>query len=317
MRMIWIACLALLFTLTSCGTAETEAEAVSRERSGSTLGDVQIQVSGNEAAMPHFREGLLLLHSFEYNDAAEAFRQAQEQDPSFAMAYWGEAMTHHKPLWQIQNYEEGRKIMQRLGASPEERRAKAGTELERDLVGGLDVIYGEGTKAERDKAYAEYMAELYDKYPGHHEVAAFYALSLMGSVPTGRDADIYGRSAAIAQGIIEENPQHPGALHYLIHAYDDPDHAVRALTAANRYSKVAPDAAHALHMPSHIYVAMGMWYDVVLSNIDSYSASVNRMRDKEYAARILIDIEIATVKMVTITVFLKKVRKCVFVSRFL
>ncbi len=268
-----------LLLLAACGPNSAE-QAASSENDATALGEVHIEVTGSPEAMPPFERGLLLLHSFEYQDAAEAFQEAQRIDPSFAMAYWGEAMTYHKPLWQTQNYEKGRSAMAGLGATPEERLAKAGNELERDLLAALEIIYGEGTKAERDKAYADYMAGLYEKYPGNHEIAAFYALSLMGSVPSGRDEAVYGRSAAIAQGIIEENPQHPGALHYLIHAYDDPDHAVGALTAADRYSKVAPDAAHALHMPSHIYVAMGMWDEVVRSNIDSYSASVDRMHRK-------------------------------------
>ena len=119
------------------------------------------------------------------------------------------------------------------------------------------------------------------KYPEHHEVAAFYALSLLGSSKSRKDDDNYEVGAKIAQSIISENPHHPGALHYLIHSYDDPDHATLALDAANRYSKVAPDAEHALHMPSHIFVALGMWDEVINSNIASYEASVVRMKKKE------------------------------------
>ena len=129
--------------------------------------------------------------------------------------------------------------------------------------------------------YAEFMEDLYKKYPDNQEVAAFYALSLLGSVEEGRDDVVYGKGAKIAKGILKENPNHPGALHYLIHSYDDPNHATLALDAANAYSKVAPDASHALHMPSHIYVAMGMWNNVISSNIASYQASVNRMKEKE------------------------------------
>lgn len=130
-------------------------------------------------------------------------------------------------------------------------------------------------------AYADFMAELHKKYPNNQEVAAFYALSLLGSAPEGRDDNLYGKGAKIAQGILNENPNHPGALHYLIHSYDDPEHANLALNAANIYSQVAPDASHALHMPSHIYVAMGMWDNVISSNIDSYHASLNRMKQKK------------------------------------
>ena len=124
------------------------------------------------------------------------------------------------------------------------------------------------------------MEQLSEKYPNNHEISAFYALSLLGSVPDGRDDAIYGKGAIIAKGIIEENPNHPGALHYLIHSYDDPAHAHLALNAANSYAKVAPEASHALHMPSHIYLAMGMWDEVISSNINSYQASINRMERK-------------------------------------
>jgi pentatricopeptide repeat protein len=151
----------------------------------------------------------------------------------------------------------------------------------------VEILYGEGTKNERDQAYAAHMQTLHQKYPENHEVGAFYALSLLGSVPVGRDDEVYEKGAVIAKSIIAENPNHPGALHYLIHSYDDPMHASLALHAADSYSKVAPDAAHALHMPSHIYVAMGMWDEVVASNEVSWQASVDRMKRKnlDYSAQ--------------------------------
>ena len=241
------------------------------------LGKIEFHPTGAEAAQPAFQRGLLLLHSFEYDDAAEAFREARQIDPDFAMAYWGEAMCSHHPLWRYQDQEKAKEILAQLGDTPEARQAKAGTELERDLLQAAEVLFGEGTKPERDQAYADLLGRLYEKYPGNNEVAAFYALSLLGSVPVGRDEQVYGKGAQIAQGILASNPRHPGALHYLIHSYDDPGHAAQALEAANSYSKVAPDAAHALHMPSHIYVALGMWNEVVNSNIASYQASVSRM----------------------------------------
>ncbi len=157
----------------------------------------------------------------------------------------------------------------------------AGSELERDLLQAVEVLYGEGDKLDRDQAYAKFMGELYEKYPGNHEIAAFYALSQLGAVPVGQDEEAYERGARIADGILRENPNHPGALHYMIHSYDNPGHARLARNAADSYAVVAPDAAHALHMPSHIYVALGMWDEVVSSNIDSWEASVDRMHRKD------------------------------------
>ena len=241
------------------------------------LGVVNITVSGKKEALPHFEKGLLLLHSFEYSDARESFIEAQEIDPEMAMAYWGEAMTYNHSLWSEQDYEDAVSALQKLDAVSLDDIS----ELEKDFIEGCRLLYkAETPKVERDKLYANYMQKLYEKYPDNHEVAAFYALSLLGSVPEGRDEVIYGQGAKIAQTILDKNPNHPGALHYLIHSYDDPGHAQLALTAANSYSKVAPDASHALHMPSHIYSALGMWDEVISSNIASYQASLNRMERK-------------------------------------
>lgn len=243
------------------------------------LGVVDITISGTESAQPYFEKGLLLLHSFEYEDARDAFQEAQKEDPKMPMAYWGEAMTYNHSLWHEQDYEAATSVLAKLDSLHLEKNT---TEIEQDLIESVHILYQPKVeKKERDVAYSSFMEKLYKKYPSNQEVAAFYALSLLGSVPEGRDDVIYGNGAKIAQGILEENPNHPGALHYLIHSYDDPNHATLALNAANAYSKVAPDASHALHMPSHIYVAMGMWDQVISSNIDSYQASINRMEKKK------------------------------------
>ncbi|QSE98462.1 hypothetical protein [Fulvivirga lutea] len=243
------------------------------------LGDLGHNFSISENAKPHFDKGLLLLHSFEYEDARDAFMEAKEADPKEVMAYWGEAMTHYKALWGLQDVEAGRAVMQELGSSKEERLAKAENELETNFWMGIEYLYGEGELTERNKKYVDHMAALYEANPDHQEIAAFYALGLMWADYDNEEN--LKKSSAVAASIIEENPTHPGALHYMIHANDDPEFAQVAINAANNYAKVAPDAAHALHMPSHIYVALGMWNEVVSSNIDSYQASLNRMERKE------------------------------------
>jgi len=245
------------------------------------LGEISIEVTAKEEAKGAFTDGLLLMHSFEFKDAAKKFQEAQSIDPEFAMAYWGEAMSHNHPLWRQQDRDDALEILAKLGATKEEQRQKFKTELEQDLCDAIHVLYGEGTKKERDVAYSQFMEKLYKKYPDNQEVAAYYSLSLLGSVKGGRDYETYAKGAKIAQSIIDENPNHPGALHYLIHSYDDPENAPKALEAATRYSKVAPDAAHALHMPSHIYVAMGMWDEVISSNIASWNASLKRKEKYE------------------------------------
>ena len=245
-----------------------------------TLGQISISVNGSQEAIPHFEKGMLLLHSFEYSDATEAFQKAQEVDSTFAMAYWGEAMCKNHPLWREQEYTEAKEIIEKLGPHKEAQLSKFKSEFEKDMFHTLTVLFGPGTKKERDLRYAEEMEKLTKKYPDNHEVHAFYALSLIGASKGGRDQDLYSKGAKIAEGILKENPNHPGALHYKIHGYDHPEYAHLALDAANSYAKVAPDAAHALHMPSHIYVALGMWDEVISSNIASWEASKSKKEAK-------------------------------------
>ena len=270
-----ICSLLLIFFFSQCAEHSTPSV------EDADLGEIEFKVTGSAEAIPYFNEGLLLLHSFEFEDAAEQFVKAQEIDSNFVMAYWGEAMSYNHPLWKERFTEDGTAALEKLGNSKADRMAKVKTDIERDLLEAVEILYTEGDKKEIDLAYKNQMEKLHIKYPEHHEVSAFYALSLLGS-SKNRDSDNhYDLGAKIAQGIISENPKHPGALHYLIHSYDDPGHATLALEAANSYAKVAPSAGHALHMPSHIFVALGMWDEVVKSNIESYQASVDRMKTKD------------------------------------
>jgi tetratricopeptide (TPR) repeat protein len=232
----------------------------------SDVGIVSFANSGSAAAQPYFLRGLALLHDFEYDDAAANFRKAQQIDPGFAMAYWGEAMTYNHPLWSQQDADAARAVLNRLATNPQAREARAGTERERDYLRAVEILYGVGTKEARDDRYCAYMADLHKKYPDDVDAAAFYALSLMGTSHNGRDIPTYMRALAILEDLFYANPNHPGVAHYLIHATDDPVHAPLGLQAAERYSKIAPAAAHAQHMTSHIFIAMGMWDDVVHAN---------------------------------------------------
>jgi tetratricopeptide (TPR) repeat protein len=230
------------------------------------LGRTEFPHSGPEEAQAPFLEGVLWLHSFEYARAREAFLVAQERAPDFALAYWGEAMTWNHPVWFRQYPDEAREVMQRLGPSPEARLARAGTERERAWLETLEILYGEGPKAQRDTLYSEALGRMRDRWPDDENVGAFYALSILGTSHGGRDIPTYMRAAAVAEEIYERNPDHPGVLHYLIHAYDDPVHAPLGLRAAQRYAGIAGDAPHAQHMTTHIFVAMGMWDEVVAHN---------------------------------------------------
>jgi tetratricopeptide (TPR) repeat protein len=249
------------------------ALAVSTSTRTQELGTIDFPTSGSPAAQPLFIKGVLLMHSFEYDDAREACVEAQKADPGFAMAYWGEAMTFNHPVWQRTSPDLARAALARLAATPDARRAKAPTEKEKDWISAVEKLYGPGEKLARDLAYADAMKRIADKYPGDDEARAFYALALLGTSHGGRDFAIYMRAAAIVEQVYARNPQHPGAAHYLIHAYDDPIHAPLGLRYADAYSKIAASASHALHMPSHIYVALGMWDESASINERSVKAA--------------------------------------------
>jgi len=130
----------------------------------------------------------------------------------------------------------------------------------------VEILYGEGPKARRDTLYSEAMGRLRAAYPRDDEARLFYALSLLGLSQGVRNIPTYLRAAAIAESVFARNPRHPGAAHYWIHGMDDPQHAAGALPAARALARIAPDAGHAQHMTSHIFVALGMWDDVVAAN---------------------------------------------------
>ena len=230
------------------------------------FGSVEFPNSGSPDAQEPFLRGLALLHSFEYPAAREAFRAAQTMDPDFALAYWGEAMTFNYPLWYQQFRDEALEGLARFAPSPEERLSKVPTERERQWLAAVEVLYSEGDKEELDDRYERAMADLHRAHPDDPEVAAFHALAILGTAHEGREHRTYMRAGAIASGLLGDYPDHPGAAHYTIHSFDDPEHASLGLDAALAYSRIAPDAAHAQHMTSHIFLALGMWDDVVRAN---------------------------------------------------
>ena len=230
------------------------------------LGAIDFPTSGAPAAQASFIRGVLLLHSFEYRDAAQAFREAQRIDPRFALAYWGEALTYTHPVWNEQDRTAARAVLQRLGPSAEARRAKAPTLREKEYLHAVEVLYGDGAKAARDTAYSKAMERLVAAFPTDREAQVLYGVSLLGLSQGVRDVPTYLRAAAIAQRVFRDNPNHPGAAHLLIHCYDDATHAALGLSAARAYSRIAPDAPHAQHMPTHIFLALGMWDEVVSQN---------------------------------------------------
>ena len=247
----------------------------------SNLGQIYFPTSGSPEAQAHFLQGALLLHSFEFDDSREEFQKASQIDPGFALAYWGESLTHHKLLWRLHDQNAGQAALEKLGTSAEGRLAKAPTTREKGYIRAVEALFfGEGDKTARSQAYSDAMGQLSRQFPDDPEAASFYAVSILGTTDGERDFRTYMRAAGIAEEVFAKNPRHPGAVHYLIHSYDDPVHAPLGLRAARVYAKIAPAAAHALHMPSHIFVALGMWRETAASNVDSWAAADARVKRK-------------------------------------
>jgi tetratricopeptide (TPR) repeat protein len=242
-----------------------------------TLGEIDFPTSGTPEAQGEFIQGMLYMHSFEYDPAAVAFRNAQAIDPDFAMAFWGEAMANHHSLWTVQHQQAAQDVLNKLGKSSKERAAKAPTQREKDFIHAAEILFGmtdetQGLdKLERDVHYRNTMKRVHMNYPDDLEARALYGLSILGVASANRDYATYMQAAAIITPVWDANHSHPGAAHYLIHSYDDPVHAILGLPMARAYEKIAVDAAHAQHMTSHIYVALGLWDDMIGANVTALS----------------------------------------------
>jgi tetratricopeptide (TPR) repeat protein len=239
----------------------------------SQLGRVEFPTSGSAKAQQNFLRGLAALHSFWYEEAIEAFRESTKVEPDFAMGYWGEAMAYNHPLWSEQDIATARQVLAKVKETPKL------TERERAYIAAVRVLYGEGEKRARDLAYSAAMEKIYRAYPDDLDAAAFYSLSLLG-IGGGKGYRLHAKAGAIALDVYQKNPNHPGAAHYIIHAFDDPDHAILALPAARRYASIAPEAHHARHMPSHIFLQLGMWPEAAASNEAAWEASDAWMKRK-------------------------------------
>lgn len=231
------------------------------------LGSLSFPTSTQSAAaQTAFNKGMLLLHLFEYQNAEKSFQEAQKIDPGFAMAYWGEAMTATHPVWNQQNMDLGRAALAKLAPTPKERAEKAKTEKEKAWLATTEMMYGEGSKLQRDQQLLAAMQRMSEQFPADDEVKLFYSLALLGVSQGDRNIPNFLKAAEIAKAVYTRNPDHPGAAHYWIHGLDDPEHAAGALVAANSLAKIAPTAGHAQHMTAHIFMALGMWDEVVQSN---------------------------------------------------
>ena len=270
---VGVALLALACDATDIITSGVRVDDQSEAGQGTRpqLGVISFPNSGDAAAQEPFLRGMLLLHSFEYDDAAAAFRDAQAADSSFALSYWGEALTHYRPVWGRENLEDGRTAIEKAPADA------SVTSREQAYMDAATILFGDGEQARRWKRYSEAMEQVSREHPQDLEAASLYAVSRFGVTGGERDHRTYMKIASISGGVFRRNPDHPGALHYLIHAFDDPVHAPLGLPYARLYSKVASTAPHAQHMPSHIFLALGMWDECISSNVDSWNSSEDRV----------------------------------------
>jgi tetratricopeptide (TPR) repeat protein len=244
------------------------------------LGTLTMPTSArSDSTQRTFLKGVLLLHLFEYERAAKVFREVERMQPDFAMAYWGEAMTYDHPVWDQQDVAAGRAALHRLAPTPSARAARAPTAREKAYLAAVEILYGAGPKARRDTLYSRAMGRLVAAYPSDNQAHLFYALSLLGLSQGVRVVPTYLRAAAIADSALAREPHNPGAAHYLIHGVDDPEHAARGLAAAKVLLETATDAGHGQHMASHIFMALGMWDDVVAANENAI-----RVVDEQQAA---------------------------------
>ena len=232
------------------------------------LGTIDFPTSGSEEAQRHFIIGVAALHSFWHTEALEAFQESTKADSNFAMGYWGEAMAHNYPLWERQDIKSAKAAILKI---PNTSKL---TQREQDYINAVQLLYGDGEKAIRDKSYSNMMREIYIKYPKDLEAACFYSLSLLGVARnTKNKLRLQVESGAIALDVFQKNSNHPCASHYAIHAFDSPDLARLALPSAQRYAKIAPSSHHAQHMPAHIFVQLGMWPEAAESNENGWATS--------------------------------------------
>jgi tetratricopeptide (TPR) repeat protein len=237
------------------------------------LGRVNFATSCTKPAQQKFNRAVALLHSFWYDEAEKEFNGVTETDPKCTMGHWGVAMSLYHPLWAPPVSAE----LQRAAAAMDKANATtAPTQRERDYLAAIATFYRDADKVDhrtRALAYEKAMEQLSVRYPQDREARIFYALALLGTAqPTDKTYANQKKAADILNKVLAAEPNHPGVAHYIIHSFDYPALAHLAVAAARSYSKIAPDSPHALHMPSHIFIRLGLWPESIESNLASAAA---------------------------------------------
>src|SRR5579864_5142819 len=261
-----------------------QAQQVSRgQPSSDGLGKVVFPNSCSPTAQPGLLKGIAQLHSFQYAAAESAFTEVSKSDPKCAMADWGLAMSSYRPLWDGADekaLKKGRHFLEQI------QKDWPVSQRERKYIDAIAIIFSDNRRLgdERIAAYSQAMAEVAKHYPDDGEAQAFYALSLL-ALPHD-DTKLREQVIVILNKLMVAQPEHPGAVHYLIHAADTSELAPQGLEAARRYARIAPDSSHALHMPAHIFVRLGLWQESVDSNLAAAAAAAeatkNHMGEPQY-----------------------------------
>jgi tetratricopeptide (TPR) repeat protein len=284
------ALLALICTLSLATDSLAAQEPQHHHDADEQLGTVSFPTSCAPAVQSQFERGVALLYSFEYEMADTQFEEVAKKDPHCAMAYWGQAMTLYHQLW---NRPSKTDLAQGAELLAKARSLNPPTSRERDYIQALSVFYSDTDTLDHNQradAYSKAMQGVHERNPNDREAAIFYALSLLASGPE-RDPNLTNAKAAVAilNKLYDEQPNHPGIAHYIIHSCDNPAMASLALPAARKYASIAPSSPHAVHMPSHIFARLGLWQDDINSNLaalrvaDSMAAHHHVMHHKVHS----------------------------------
>src|ERR1700687_5608726 len=240
------------------------------------LGNVNFPTSCTAEVQPTLEKGVALLHSFQYKESEKTFAAAATQEPKCAIAHWGKAMALFHQLWDFpddKTLKEGRKDIEKA------QKLHPANPREQGFINAAAAFFQKKSKmthAERTQAYSTALEQIHAQLPNDVDISAFFALSLVSLADEEVDTTANLKKAiSILDPLLSQHPDHPGVAHYLIHATDRPELASQGLEAARRYAAIAPDSSHALHMPSHIFVRLGLWQDSITSNIAAIASAAH------------------------------------------
>src|SRR6267378_873133 len=273
----WVtSALGLLFISLALPSAGLRADTLSSAAPPDQLGKVNFPTSCTAEVQPTIEKGVALLHSFQYTESEKTFAEAATREPKCAIAHWGKAMALFHQLWY---FPYDKTLIEGCNDIEKAQKLHLNNPREQGLINSAAAFFQRKSKlthAERTQAYSSALEKLHAQSPGDVEFSAFYALSLVSLADEDADTTANLQKAiSILDPLLPQHPDHPGVAHYLIHATDRPEFAAQGLEAARRYAAIAPDSAHALHMPSHIFVRLGLWQDSITSNIAATASAAH------------------------------------------